>query len=173
MVKSKHPDYHRYLSMVQRCNKKKSAHYKTYGKNGIDICKSWHPDNSEGFNNFAKWFSNQLLKSTVKDKTKVRVTRKNKLGNYSPVNCIIVSCCVPVQNKSNVKLSFKLVKDMRDYARKNPTLPLRKIAEEFKQDCEINLSRALRGITWKNVNEVSPPIKKKLNQHRFIDGGIV
>lgn len=171
MVKSKHPDYHRYLSMVQRCYNKNREDCHNGTKDKIVICPSWHQDNKEGFNNFANWFSKQLIKLSVVDKTKVRVTRKNKQGNYSPANCMLVNCDVAVQCKTNVKFSFKLVKDMRDYARINPTVSLKCIAKKFNQTCEINISRALRGITWKNVNAVSPPIKRKLNQYRFIDGG--
>ena len=146
-VKSKHPDYHRYLSMVQRCHNKNRSDCHQHTQSQIVICKSWHPDNKEGFNNFANWFSDQLLKLSIVDKTKVRVTRKNKLGNYSPVNCALVNCAVVVQCKTNVTFTFDLVKNMRDYARLHPTAPLACIAAEFDQTCVINVSRALRGVT--------------------------
>lgn len=172
-VKSRHPDYHRYLSMVQRClNKNREDCHQHVNKN-IVICKSWHPDNKEGFNNFANWFSTQLLKLSIVDKSKVRVTRKNKQGNYSPANCVIVNCDVAVQCKKNVKFSFELVKQMRDYVRENPAVQLSEVSIKFDQPCQINISRAIRGITWKNVNAVSPPIKKKLNQHMYADGNVV
>lgn len=169
-AKTKHPDYHRYLSMVQRCYDSKHGTYVAYGKLGILVCEEWHPDNKEGFNNFANWFSTQLINLSISDKSKIRVSRKDKKSNYGPLNCILITCCEAVQNKTNVTFTFDLVKNMRDYARLHPTAPLACIAAEFDQTCVINVSRALRGVTWKNVNESSPPVKKKLNQHKFADG---
>jgi hypothetical protein len=169
----KHPQFKRWSSIVQRCSNPDCREYPKVGGLGITLVKEWHWTNPKGLTNFGRWIEKQLeIQPEFKGKS-FCVTRINKKRNYGPSNCKLVTVQAIVQAQVNKKLTLDKVIEMRDYARANPTMILADLAERFSFDCVINLSRALRGVTWKNANEKSAPITKKLNQYRFATDEVI
>lgn len=69
----KHPLYHTWEAMRQRCNDPKASNYKWYGARGVKICKRW--------NDF------RLFLEDVGDKPeKMTLDRIDVNGNYEPGN---------------------------------------------------------------------------------------
>ena len=76
---TKHPLYHIYHSMKQRCFNKNNDMYKHYGARGITICDEWLGE--DGFNSFYEW--------SVKNgyNNNLTIDRINVNNDYSPDNC--------------------------------------------------------------------------------------
>lgn len=73
--------YKTWLSMKDRCYRKKCNAYSLYGGRGIKICDEWLFD----FMNFYNW----AMKNSYSDN--LSIDRIDVNGNYEPSNCRIVS----------------------------------------------------------------------------------
>jgi len=70
----KHPLYHTWEAMRQRCNDPNAANYKNYGGRGISVCKRW--------NDFRKFIEDMGERPQG-----MTLDRINNDGNYTPKNC--------------------------------------------------------------------------------------
>lgn len=92
-----------YRGMIQRCENTSHPSYKYYGAKGISVCNDWR----NCFDTFYKWaISNGYKKNLLIDRI------DNDKG-YTPENCRWVTLKESNRNKSNVKLSAKKVKEIR------------------------------------------------------------
>ena len=95
--------------MRARCNNPNNRRYGKYGGIGIAVCEEW-----SDFWVFARWCEDNGLDR--KDYRK-QVHRKNKLGNYSPDNCVIVET---IQEHATIDAqkyqAFGEIKTMREWS---------------------------------------------------------
>ena len=94
-------------SMLERCEYQKHKHFKTYGGNGITVCKDWHK-----YIPFAKWaFSNGYS-------PELTIDRIDNSKGYAPDNCRWVTYKQQANNKTtNVRLEYNGVsKTMSEWA---------------------------------------------------------
>lgn len=68
--------YHRWWSMIQRCEDPKMPCYKNYGGRGIRVCKSWRED-------FTNFYADMGEPPTPKH----QLDRIDNSKGYSPENC--------------------------------------------------------------------------------------
>lgn len=69
-------EYKSWLSMIDRCERKRCLRFKDYGARGITICRRWR----ESFNSF-------LIDMGKKPTREHSLDRINNDGNYEPSNC--------------------------------------------------------------------------------------
>lgn len=87
--------YKSWVSMITRCNNKKTIQYKNYGGRGIKVCPEWLD-----FNNFLKDMGE-------KPNNFMQLDRINNDGDYSKENCKWSTRKENCNNKSNnVKYNF-------------------------------------------------------------------
>ena len=90
----KHPIYHAYQHMKDRCYNCKNQEYKDYGGRGIKVCEEWLNNSSA----FCEWaMTNGWKKGLTLD-------RINVDGDYEPLNCRWVDWNIQQNNKRNNKL---------------------------------------------------------------------
>ncbi|HKZ42380.1 MAG TPA: hypothetical protein VJ044_15565 [Candidatus Hodarchaeales archaeon] len=83
----KHPIYHAWGDMKQRCSNPKCPQYKDYGGRGITVCDRWMK-----FENFKE----DMLSTW---KPGLQLDRTNNNGNYEPANCMWVTPSVNGKNR--------------------------------------------------------------------------
>ncbi len=88
---NKHPLYHVYCSMKERCYNKKTRSYKNYGLRGIVVCDEWLND----FISFFNWAVNNGWQLGL------LLERIENNGNYEPSNCRWATSKEQARNKSN------------------------------------------------------------------------
>lgn len=108
---NRHPLYHVYCSMKERCYNKKTRSYKNYGLRGIVVCDEW-------INDFVSFF-NWAVKSGWK--RGLTLERKENNGNYEPSNCRWATSKEQARNKSiNIFLTaFGETKCLMDWSKDN------------------------------------------------------
>lgn len=149
--------YNRWQSIHQRCYNPKVKGYKACGEKGIGVDIEWHRDSSTGFIHFSNWFNKNLQSLPKTNINRLRVTRINDALNFGPNNCILVPQQIVSQSIEQTVLSFELVVQLRQHKKTNPLDSTYKMSELFGVS-PVNISRALRGVTWGNVNAVESPI---------------
>lgn len=75
------PAYKTWSSMIRRCYKSGTRHYRYYGDKGVTVCEDWH-----NFQNFAEWFDENYIEGYSLDKDILSGGAKQ----YSPQNCVFV-----------------------------------------------------------------------------------
>lgn len=158
MMRHGHPQYKRWCSMNQRClnptkveNDRRSPHVK--------VEPIWAQDNPDGFSNFVKWIESQLVEHPELKDAEYRIIRQDLKKDYGPNNCRLGTQQAATQHRVTSVLNEALVIEMRRYKRANPDASLTGMEKLFGQSY-VNISRALRGITWSSVNHIEPPIPK-------------
>jgi hypothetical protein len=92
------PLYKTYMSMLDRCRRKKHIHYKDYGGRGISVCNEW--TGNDGFYNFVLWSNANGWENGLS------LDRIDNNKGYSPDNCRWVPWSVQEKNKRNVVLYY-------------------------------------------------------------------
>ncbi len=97
--RNRHPLYHVWNAMKQRCTNSNHPSYPDYGGRGIAICEDWldHPAT------FIEW---SLANGWRRGLT---IDRRNNDGNYDPNNCRFVVRVVQNRNNRHVKLTVDQV----------------------------------------------------------------
>lgn len=88
--------YDVWRNMIKRCNDKKCASYKNYGKRGIKVCNEWLD-----LEVFKKW----ALENNCKDG--LELDRKDNDGDYTPENCRFIT---HLENNLTGRKRFKIGK---------------------------------------------------------------
>lgn len=89
------PLYSRWKSMISRCHNPNFTHYKHYGAKGISVCHEWRTN----FRAYEKWcMDNGWEKGLEVDRY------PNRLGNYCPENCRIVTSKVNMNNRDDNRI---------------------------------------------------------------------
>ena len=176
------PHFRRWSSFVQRCFNPKNTNYAVYGARGITIADVWSPLNPEGANNFITWMTEheqQFFKNHPEHRGKrIEVGRLDIDKGYSPENCVIRPFASGNQKRRHVKLTERIVIKMRQHKKREPKITLRELRDTYCKPTKVkkrvngkpttvlvklplvNISRALRGITWKTVDAIEAPIQK-------------
>jgi hypothetical protein len=96
-LRTSHPRYKTWQSLVRRCHDPKSKGYADYGARGISVCEAWRED---------FW---QFLKDTG-DRPSPRHTldRKDNDGNYEPGNVRWATPSQQARNKRSTVISEKM-----------------------------------------------------------------
>lgn len=88
--------------MKQRCNNPNNKQYHNYGGSGVSVCEEWN-----SLRLFILWAeSNGWIKGLTID-------RINPKGNYEPNNCRFLTRAENNRNKTNNKLNWDKVKEIR------------------------------------------------------------
>lgn len=82
----RHPLYHTWEQMRERCRNTKKSNYKYYGAKGVKVCERW--------NNFENFLADVGEKPTAKH----TLDRKNPFGNYEPGN---IRWATPKEQRAN------------------------------------------------------------------------
>ncbi len=106
--KTKHPLYHVWNSMLNRCYNTHIKNYKNYGGRGIAVCDEWKND----FQAFYDWAVCNGYDEGL------QIDRIDNDGNYEPSNCRFVTRKQNCNNKrSNVRITYKgVTKTMSEWA---------------------------------------------------------
>ena len=89
--------YSVWKNMKERCYKKDSDRYYTYGARGIRVCDEW----IDKFRLFAKW---AVANGWRRD---LSIERVNLNGNYCPENCTFITMAEQARNRtSNVLITY-------------------------------------------------------------------
>lgn len=153
-----HPQYKRWCSMNQRClNPEKVEHERRSPH--VKVEPIWAQDNPDGFFNFVKWIEAKLVEKPELKDAEYRIIRIDLKKDYGPDNCKLGTQQAATQHRVTSVLTEELVIKMRRYKRANPDASLTGMEKLFEQSY-VNISRALRGITWSSVNHIEPPIPK-------------
>ncbi len=156
---SRNPLYSRWNSLVQKCYNPNNKHYENYGGRGIRFDDVWSPSNPDGSRNFIRWLQEQLDKKPELRKLGFMLHRRNVNSNFGPGNCALGDKAAVTQIRTTGVLTFNMVVAMRKYKRANPAASLSQLQRVFDTKVSINnISRALRGTCWANVNVVEAPI---------------
>lgn len=70
------PEYHSWVSMIQRCENEKRENFNHYGGRGIKVCERWR----SSFENFLEDMGQRPSSNHTLDRIDVN-------GNYEPTNC--------------------------------------------------------------------------------------
>lgn len=90
-----------------RCNDIRDKNYHNYGGRGISVCKMWHQDNPNGFENFYKWaMANGYSEGLDLDRT-------NNSSGYKPSNARFVTHAENIRNSRVTKTNIEDVRKMR------------------------------------------------------------
>ena len=112
-----------FYRMRDRCGNPKNSKFKYYGGrklNPVTICNEWE----DNFLAFKKW----ALKNGYNDS--LQIDRIDNAKGYLPSNCRFVTSIENSRNKKSVKLSAKIVKEIRSrYASGKYTL--KKLGKEY------------------------------------------
>ena len=132
-----HPLFRVWLNMKARCQNKNSTDYHLYGGRGISICKEWLDDPQKFFTwGFANGWGRGL-----------EIDREDNDGNYSPVNCRIVTHQQNCHNRSTTKLSYELANTIRGVYRKSGKSQVR-TAKDFGVS-RSTIRRVVKNLTWR------------------------
>lgn len=108
----RHPLYHVWSAMKNRCYSEKNKQYKDYGGRGIKVCDEWNDKNFISFYNWA-------IKNGYREG--LCIDRKENDGDYEPSNCKFVTYDTNLLNRRNtIWLDYRGEKVLlRDLARNN------------------------------------------------------
>ena len=158
----KHEGLVRWNGMISRCIRPKDFNFDNYGGRGVKVCDAWHYLNPHGLKNYCDWFDLQMAEITSTNAKEYDVDRRDNDGHYSPDNCRLVLRRVNAQNTRLTKLTVEKVKELRDQTR---SLDLKDRGKFVAAQSRIlgmayqTLIVALRGPSWSNVDEISPPVQ--------------
>lgn len=130
-----------YNNMMHRCYNPKDSHYRTYGGRGITVCTQWRFSYPE----FRAW----AIKCGWEPG--LCVDRKNNDGPYTPDNCRIITVKENSRNRTNTKLTAKIVNRIRKRAEQSAVsgyVLYRKEAEKYGVS-EEHVRNIVLGKTWK------------------------
>lgn len=163
---SKHPHYKRWAGMTQRCYNENDPHYYTYGALGIGMEWRWHPYNPNGVKNFLNWLEYELerfwQRHPERRQERVEVARVHVRKNFGPKNCIIAFEGESAQRRVTTVLTAEIVVAMRRHAKAQMTVSVAQMKDLFGYEF-MTIYRALRGLTWKTVNDIEPPLTQRLS----------
>jgi hypothetical protein len=98
----RHPVYHVYSAMIQRCHNPNNVSFKNYGGRGIEVCDQWRFGEG-GISGFECFFSDLGDRPSQKH----TLERKDNDLGYNPDNCCWVTRKQQQDNiRSNVKVDF-------------------------------------------------------------------
>lgn len=95
--------YITWQGMKRRCYNTKCNRYNSYGARGITVCDEWTQD----FKTFMIW----AMSNGYTDK--LQIDRINNDGDYEPSNCRFVTNVENSINRSNTKLTWEKVNEIR------------------------------------------------------------
>lgn len=114
---TEHPLYVIYRGIKDRCYNKNAKSYKYYGKRGVIMCEEW----KNSYQSFYRWcIENGWHKGLEID--------KDIKGNgllYSPENCCIITQLENARTKRSIKLTEKIVSEIRGSTEPTNVLALR------------------------------------------------
>jgi hypothetical protein len=157
--KHDHPQYKRWMSMNQRCYCPTVRGCNERRALGVKVDPVWSQENPEGLNNFAAWVEEKLKEKPELRDIEFRIIRSDLTKDYGPNNCILGTPQAATQHRVTSVLNEDLVITMRRHKRANKDASLAEMEKLFGQS-QVNISRALRGITWSSVDHIEPPIPK-------------
>ncbi len=152
--------YQQWTAMARRCGNKKNRDYPNYGAKGIKVCKEWTPEEDKGYLNYVNWILTQP--NHAKLASGWVVSRIDMTGDYSPENCDICTRQTSSQRRLFVRITAETVAEVRRLVRKDPTITLKTLVDQYGFGTEACWSRALSGKIWTNANEEAPLDKREL-----------
>ena len=143
----KHPLYHTWIGMNQRCNNPDATDYNIYGGAGVYVCPEWHRDNKEGLANFVRDMFPTWKEGYQLDKDIKAIPGRPKC--YSKDTCVWITPADNCRANSQTKLTVDQVKKIKQRL----TTGLETLIDIAK---DFNVSeRTIKDIkeekTWKNV----------------------
>ena len=153
--------YHRWNAMHQRCYNPKHAEYDRNGALGITVSQHWHRSNPDGYENFASWFASELAKH--QDPQKRCLILLSGHSEYGPKACMLVKRVELSQSNCTVTLIEEEVIALRALKRKQPELTLANLIDILGLGASlVTVSKALRGITFANLNHREAPYTQQV-----------
>lgn len=155
--------YHRWASINRRCSDPRCHDYPLYGALGLSVEWVWHRDNPDGYPNFANWLGEQLKIQT--DPLRRNVTLLPGKITYSPEHCTLATRQELVQGGAQARLTTDTVLALRALKRAQPHLRLIDLIEQLGLNISLPVaSNALRGITFKNLDELEAPYTQQAEE---------
>ncbi len=155
--------YKRWSGMIQRCDNPNNRSFIERRSKGVCVDAVWCANNPEGLANYCKWVNEQLEKHPEFKNSEFRVARIQSELNYGPGNCVLMSHVDITRHRISSVLNVSVVVEMRRYKKANPHASLAEMEIKFKFS-QANISRALRGISWSNADELEAPLPKQDKQ---------
>lgn len=153
--------YHRWSSMLARCYNPKNAEYDRNGALGITVCAHWHRNNPDGYENFATWFASELAR--IGDPQKRCLVLLPEKKEYGPQTCVLVKRIELTQTNCKVTLNEEEVIALRALKREQPELTLNDLIDMLGlQASVVSVSKALRGLTFANLDRREAPYKQQV-----------
>lgn len=106
----KHPLFHRWHNMKNRCHNEKNPMYYCYGGRGIRVCEEWRND--------IKLYIDYITNLDDYGKVGYTIDRIDNDGDYEPGNVRCVSRSVQLantRNRKNTQCEYRGVTKMRNY----------------------------------------------------------
>lgn len=133
MIKSL--EYYVWVNMKTRCNNPKYFAYHRYGGRGITVCDRWA-------DNFMAFYEDM----GPKPYNKAQIDRIDNDKGYFPENCHWASSAKNGQNKSNNKLNWDMVKEIRNtFSSKTNTYS--EYGKKYGVDASM-IGLILRNVAW-------------------------
>jgi len=103
--RSKSPEYHVWVGMIARCEKKNIKGYDRYGGRGISVCDRWRHS-----------FANFLADMGNRPSERHSIERVNNDGNYEPGNC---RWATTAEQSNNTRRTIRIVIGGREQSLKS------------------------------------------------------
>ena len=129
----RHPLYHRWVSLRQRCNNSKDKSFFRYGGRGIQVCERWDSSFENFFNDMLSSYLQHIRDFGAKNTS---LDRKDNNAGYSPKNCKWSTFYEQAQNRRHLKHEDRRLKKLRERAMGKIHYDLKK-GLLVKRPCEI------------------------------------